>query len=62
MAVVYKVTGQTRKGKCACGHRVKRNEPYYIKRDRNLLRTYCPKCIGRCTFQVIDANNVINLA
>ena len=40
----YKVTGNTARGVCACGHRVGKGEEYIIARLKQGLTSLCLKC------------------
>ena len=42
--MIYKITGQTGRGRCACGHTAKASEEYYIFTTKRKFNSLCKKC------------------
>ena len=43
-SIDYKITGNTQKGRCSCGHISRKGENYYIIRQGHNLYSRCKKC------------------
>jgi hypothetical protein len=42
---MYKIEGKTLKGRCACGHIVRKNESYYITQTgKETFKSLCSLC------------------
>lgn len=51
--MIYKIVGDTGNGRCACGHRVKRYEEYFVVKEPKVITSLCSKCVKPSTVNTI---------